>query len=1046
LPGVTLRLFREERRLKATTDADGRYAFSQLPAGSYRLCPRLKNCRFLPRNADLDHLTASTTVDFGGSGPGCGGPPVVNEGATSGQLIISGHLRDASGQPIVGARVDLHGCERAIRFTDFTGGYSFHVNPGEFELRAAGACSFTPSEAHKDVYMNVVQDFIGGDGCATASQSDVTATGSVFTVRQGSTVLGITYVHIEQYSGPAEASARLQEIAAEQATPSRSLTIAGNPAIERQTLVTLETPDPDLAGPAGSRNPTFTALTAAIAVGNNVVRYETQLPQDVASDVVSRFFQLDRNFTPDALHELHGAALTPVPMIRNTPGSSPTAPGILASGPVAPGAFGELQIAASDTANAVIYGTQNGPFVSFDGGQTVKASTFNTAPAPPAAAFSSLGDPAVAVGAPDNSFHQAVYFAQLQQAAPPPPNGKPIAAIALYQSPDNGQTFNSTSFPINCNNATANCVVPDQEQLGTDRVNRAALTNGNFDQLYLAWRNYTSQTTNAHTIAVACSRDGGITWNTDRTTVTATGVDFPRLGVGPDGSLLVAYAVYNPFPTSYALNIQKWSSCANGFQPSGGPHQVAKVTEVTDMPGLDRQALGNYMPAFDDGDGSAQTIFVVYANEASTGNDDIHVAESRDGGTTWTRDSIINTVGTGRRYFPWICSTVGKKFVTWYDRRNSTAASPDLTGYYRSSVFDNGSSQSVGIGTEFDVSGVDDPQCAPGFTANLVRGTVEESQCTNLPAAFIQGGTCQAPCAAGVPGPCGSGQACDFRNPVCNTPGETCQTTGAGQPKYGDYNGAACALGTLFVAWASATPPKGAACLVAGLACSTASQCCSNNCVGGACAPTAAACTPNGGACGPGLPTCCSASLNGSCQGGICLPTIAMYTSSSCIGPQCAGPPATIAYHQVGACNGSATNPGIVSVGPNAAYVIFNIESIDNSQGSTNFAFDPTNLFVQQARQDFFDPGLSIYPKLFGTFAAVPTTVSKGQDLKFNVNALGALVVTTTTTDGAVEANNTGYFLLYNRQPTDPLINLVKSNASRTSFPVTEDCTTIQLQ
>lgn len=287
---------------------------------------------------------------------------------------------------------------------------------------------------------------------------------------------------------------------------------------------------------------------------------------------------------------------------------------------------------------------------------------------------------------------------------------------------------------------------------------------------------------------MACSLDGGLNWTTNLTAFAKTGGDFPKLSVGPDGSFLVAYGVFN-LPT-YSLNVQKWSSCASGFNPTGKQLQVVKtVTEVTDMPGLDRNPGGNYSPAFDDSDGSGQRIFVVYSNEATAGNDDVHVAESTDGGATWARDSIVSTVSTGRRYFPWICSTVGKKFVTWYDRRNSTAASPDLTAYYRSSVFDNGTPASVGIGTETNVSGVDDPQCSPGFFGS-VRGAIEESGCTNLPAGFIQGGQCQtATCALGKTPPCGTLNACDFRaatpcpTPV-GSPPETCTIiANAGIPK-----------------------------------------------------------------------------------------------------------------------------------------------------------------------------------------------------------------------------------------------------------------------
>jgi hypothetical protein len=155
----------------------------------------------------------------------------------------------------------------------------------------------------------------------------------------------------------------------------------------------------------------------------------------------------------------------------------------------------------------------------------------------------------------------------------------------------------------------------------------------------------------------------------------------------------------------------------------------------------------------------------------------------------------------------------------------------------------------------------------------------------------------------------------------------------------------------------------------------------------------------------------------------------------------------TITYHQTGACNGYVNGGGtLFSAGPNAAFVFFGIEEIDNSGGTVSFAFDPTKLYVQQASQDFVDPLLSVYADIFGPAAAVATTLTPGQDLKFSVTAQNALVVTTTNPDGSTEANQTAYFLRYNRAATDPLITLVKSDAGQTSWPNTQDCTTIVLK
>ena len=53
----------------------------------------------------------------------------------------------------------------------------------------------------------------------------------------------------------------------------------------------------------------------------------------------------------------------------------------------------------------------------------------------------------------------------------------------------------------------------------------------------------------------------------------------------------------------------------------------------------------------------------------------------------------------------------------------------------------------------------------------------------------------------------GSNTPCDFSSSHCPS-GESCKT-GGGAPKYGDYNGIACAGNNVIAAWASATAPPG---------------------------------------------------------------------------------------------------------------------------------------------------------------------------------------------------------------------------------------------
>jgi hypothetical protein len=189
------------------------------------------------------------------------------------------------------------------------------------------------------------------------------------------------------------------------------------------------------------------------------------------------------------------------------------------------------------------------------------------------------------------------------------------------------------------------------------------------------------------------------------------------------------------------------------------------------------------------------------------------------------------------------------------------------------------------------------------------------------------------------------------------------------------------------------------------------------------------------GTCQPATGTCTvvTAPDGTPCAGGIC-------TAGVCTPNQ----PLTINYHQVGACSGFSTSSGVVSVSDFQAYVIFEIESIVNP-GPGSFSFVPSRLFVQQATPDFFDPGLMLYPQVLAPNIGQATTVAPGQTLVLAPNGLGATVVTTTASDGASEANQTPYFLGYQAQASDPAVTLVKTDASRTSWPDTSDCRDISL-
>jgi hypothetical protein len=154
-------------------------------------------------------------------------------------------------------------------------------------------------------------------------------------------------------------------------------------------------------------------------------------------------------------------------------------------------------------------------------------------------------------------------------------------------------------------------------------------------------------------------------------------------------------------------------------------------------------------------------------------------------------------------------------------------------------------------------------------------------------------------------------------------------------------------------------------------------------------------------------------------------------------------PVAVIKYHQVGACNGYNTGSGAVNVGPNSAYVVFQIETLDDREPGVDFHFDPARLFISQTLPRHVDPNLKFAQDL-GVFGTVPVTVPHGTLV--GVNGYSVAVVETANANGSAEAHQTSYLLLYDRQPSDPGILLVKTNASQTTWPQTDDCRAMTLQ
>ncbi len=637
-------------------------------------------------------------------------------------------------------------------------------------------------------------------------------------------------VSTEQRIDHNDALQRLNDIAAETNDPVTHLTIAGYPAIQRRHMAPW--PIPGGATPAPGQALT---ITTAIAAGNELIRLDGSLPSDspaaladtiaaietsvafpsgASSSASSSIGELSRmrRVLAGRVHDLadrlylrlwSGPKLAmadeeidslPPLSDPSDSDSQPAAPGA-ASRILIGGVASEPEVASSTDGRNIVACQQRVSIASHDGGQTFPDFQKFT--------DSTGGDCSLAYGK-SGDFYEATIA-----------NSNKSDAVNL--STDNGKTFNFEAYAFTCGSGQCNFnggPVADQEHIAADAVNQVS----GKDQVYVVMRDGFSPPK----WGIVCSTDGGATWSSGNIGISG---DFPRVTVGGDGSVYVAFTNGNN------LMIDKFASCnSNNALPevSGWPKTVASgVNSVTcPVPGLDRCNNGNDLrsPVAAVDDTNSSNVYYSYAGNTGSGNEDIFVRLSKDGGATWSSAVTLDGGGTARRYMPWICATKGTAYVSWYDRRAATGANNDLTDYYGASASISGGNLTAGSEFQLNDPSTADTECLAGQSVGSQsswpggsRATGDSTSCSEQPelagvcgtGGCGAGNTCPSGQTCDSTGICRNGPQtfCDFNTTTCPT-GDSCQLWGGGTPKYGDYNGNACAAGHLYVVWASATPAR----------------------------------------------------------------------------------------------------------------------------------------------------------------------------------------------------------------------------------------------
>ncbi len=629
--------------------------------------------------------------------------------------------------------------------------------------------------------------------------------------KPGTAPLARTLVTVERRRDHAEAVQRLAEIAGAVNAAPTFLQIGGWPAVQRRFTAPLPlvARAGEIAGP--TKIATFT--TTAVAVGNLVVRLETTVAPDadqklsgeaeaMARQLISPAPRNPLQSQQEVLKLRQGARKLIRPRIAPPaakPPASETAVSTQAltqpTAALVTGGVGEIEVGGSNSGQNVVVATNAGVAVSSNAG----ASFPTFFPRGNFFPFPNFGDPSVAVGATGNFYVSYIGVPDGTAAA----GGVSGCAISVGVSGNNGAAWSFGGHAAFCPMSGNPLCFTDQEHIAADRINRVST---GADQVYAVWRNFTPVTVlgigapstctgitgGAVTPSISCSRTGAGTWGAP---VALGSGDHPRVTVGSDGSV---YAIELDWSN---IMLHKFTSCDRGFAPVAGfPVRVASIN-LPNCPvsGLDRcTGEGLSSPTLAADDTNPNHLYVSFAQRSASGTgDDIVVMDSLDGGLHWRSGVAVNSAVSARRFMPWVCAMGGTAYTGWYDRRASTSSTNDATDYFQGSAFLR--SGVLTAGTERNLSGTPDPQCASGWPFGSDAANDSES-CSTQPQIA---GRCARILIGG-----GSGAACDLSSGPCPF-GETCNTFGGGVPKYGDYNGIGCGGNRVFSAWASATAPSG---------------------------------------------------------------------------------------------------------------------------------------------------------------------------------------------------------------------------------------------
>jgi hypothetical protein len=221
-------------------------------------------------------------------------------------------------------------------------------------------------------------------------------------------------------------------------------------------------------------------------------------------------------------------------------------------------------------------------------------------------------------------------------------------------------------------------------------------------RVYSAWTEFIAGGANDEDIVFSFSADGGNTWSAGANISNGVAAGAHNQGVniqtGPNGEVYVAWSIYDVWPAD---------ENAIGFNMSttGGASWVGETRIITGINGIRITTLPNentransYPTMAVDVSGGSRNgwIYLFWTNTGipgvNTGDADIYMSRSTNGGSTWSAATRVNDdATTNAQWFPWatVDPVSGDISVVFYDRRDD--AGDLLTTEYVAYSSDGGS-------------------------------------------------------------------------------------------------------------------------------------------------------------------------------------------------------------------------------------------------------------------------------------------------------------------------------------------------------------------